>query len=81
MYRFLALFALLILVTATAANHKADASPILKFGSEGQDIPDLQFRLQTIGYYHLPIDKNFGKATLSAVQRFQKITGSRVTAL
>jgi len=75
MYRLLALFALLLLVTTTAANQKVDASPVLKIGSEGQDILDLQFRLQTIGYYNLPIDKNFGKATHSAVQRFQKNNG------
>ncbi|MDQ8736602.1 cell wall hydrolase [Paenibacillus sp. LHD-38] len=71
MYRFLALFALLILVTATATNHRVDASTVLKIGSEGQAIPDLQFRLQTMGYYHLPIDTSFGKGTRSAVQRFQ----------
>jgi N-acetylmuramoyl-L-alanine amidase len=75
MNRFLALFALLVLVTASTANHKVNASPILKLGSEGQDIPDLQFRLQSIGYYNLPIDKNFGSATRSAVQRFQKNNG------
>ncbi|NIK79747.1 N-acetylmuramoyl-L-alanine amidase [Paenibacillus castaneae] len=75
MYRLLALFALLLLVTATTANHKVDASPVLKFGSVGQDIPDLQFRLQTIGYYNLPIDTSFGNATRSAVQRFQKNNG------
>ena len=75
MYRFLTLFALLVLVIATASNNKIDASPVLKVGSEGQAIPDLQFRLQTLGYYHLPIDTSFGKATLSAVQRFQKYNG------
>ncbi|OBZ16608.1 MULTISPECIES: cell wall hydrolase [Bacillales] len=75
MYRLLTLFALLVLVTATATNHKADASPVLKLGSEGEDIPELQFRLQSVGYYNLPIDKNFGKATFSAVQRFQKNNG------
>ncbi|WP_054028842.1 cell wall hydrolase [Bacillus sp. FJAT-28004] len=75
MKKFLALFAVLVLATATAANHKVDASPVLKFGSEGQNIPDLQFRLQTTGYYNLPIDKNFGKGTRNAVQRFQKNNG------
>ncbi|WP_337102483.1 cell wall hydrolase [Paenibacillus sp. YIM B09110] len=75
MYRFVALFALFVLVTATVTNHKVEASPVLKFGSEGQAIQDLQFRLQTTGYYNLPIDLNFGKATRSAVQRFQKSNG------
>lgn len=75
MYRFLTLFALLVLVIATASNHKIDAAPVLKFGSEGQAISDLQFRLQTLGYYYLPIDTNFGNATRSAVQRFQKNNG------
>ncbi len=75
MYRFLTLFTLLVLVIATASNHKIDASPVLKAGSEGQTISDLQFRLQTLGYYNLPIDTNFGKVTLSAVQRFQKNNG------
>lgn len=77
MYRFLTLFTLLVLVIATAANHKIEASPVLKVGSEGQAISDLQFRLQTLGYYKLPIDKNFGKVTRSAVQRFQKNNGLR----
>jgi N-acetylmuramoyl-L-alanine amidase len=75
LYRFLTLFALLVLVIATASNHKIDASPVLKVGSEGQAIPDLQFRLQTLGYYNLPINTNFGKVTRSAVQRFQKNNG------
>ncbi|WP_169088806.1 spore cortex-lytic enzyme [Paenibacillus sp. PL91] len=75
MYRFLVLFASLVLVITTASNDKIDASPVLKIGSEGQAITELQFRLHTVGYYNLPIDKNFGKATYNAVQRFQKYNG------
>jgi N-acetylmuramoyl-L-alanine amidase len=77
MNRFLILFALLVLVVTTASNDKIDASPVLKIGSEGQDITELQFRLHTVGYYNLPFDKNFGKVTFKAVQRFQKNNGLR----
>ncbi|OME87913.1 spore cortex-lytic enzyme [Paenibacillus sp. FSL A5-0031] len=75
MNRFLTLFVLLVLVTATVSNHKVEASPVLKLGSKGQDITDLQFRLQTMGFYNLPIDNSFGKATRTAVQVFQKKNG------
>ncbi len=48
------------------------APPVLRTGSKGQQVTDLQGRLYTLGYYHGEIDGQFGQATKEAVVSFQK---------
>jgi len=52
------------------------ASPAtLKVGSTGPDVPDLQFRLKTLGYFNTDVTTYFGTKTLESLRRFQKEYG------
>ena len=53
----------------------ATPEPILRTGSRGQDVKDLQSRLQYLGYYSDEIDGQFGAMTKAAVIEFQKVNG------
>jgi N-acetylmuramoyl-L-alanine amidase len=77
MYRFLTLFALLMLIAAATAAHEAYAKypPVLKQGSKGAETANLQFRLHTLGYLKVSPTANFGVLTRNAVQKFQKANG------
>lgn len=46
--------------------------PILRSGSTGQDVKNLQSRLLTLGYYTGEVDGQFGQQTKEALIRFQK---------
>lgn len=58
-----------------AAITGAQTRPTLYWGSQGQDVRDLQWRLQTWGYYHGPIDGVYGAQTYDAVVFFQRRNG------
>ena len=49
--------------------------PILRTGSRGQEVKDLQSRLNALGYYNDEIDGQFGALTKAAVIEFQKANG------
>ena len=50
--------------------------PMLRHGSKGQEVTDLQSRLATLGYYDPnQIDGQFGAGTREAVIAFQKANG------
>ena len=49
--------------------------PILRTGSQGQMVTDLQSRLKNLGYYDGEIDGQFGAGTREAVSAFQKQNG------
>ncbi|MDR0270015.1 spore cortex-lytic enzyme [Paenibacillus sp.] len=51
---------------------------ILKYGSSGQDIYELQGRLKFLGFYYGKIDGQFGWATLKSVKWFQSEFGMKV---
>jgi peptidoglycan hydrolase-like protein with peptidoglycan-binding domain len=61
--------------TATSVPSPAGASTLLKLGSEGVAVRDLQERLATLGYRPGAADGRFGAATASAVLAFQKRDG------
>ncbi|MCF2938245.1 spore cortex-lytic enzyme [Paenibacillus alkaliterrae] len=54
-----------------------DAAPpaTLKVGSKGEDVPDLQYRLKTLGYLSTDLTDYFGPKTLDSLTRFQKDYG------
>lgn len=47
------------------------SSAVLKFGSSGKDVTELQGRLKYLGYYNGEIDGQFGSKTKNAVTWFQ----------
>ena len=50
-------------------------APILRTGSRGQAVTDVQSRLKTLGYYQGEIDGQFGVGTKEAVTAFQQRNG------
>jgi N-acetylmuramoyl-L-alanine amidase len=50
----------------------------VRYGATGSDVNELQGRLKLIGFYHGPIDGDYGYKTLQAVKRFQGEFGMRV---
>jgi len=70
------LMLLMLLLGAVAAESAAAASPqTLRYGSTGSDVPDLQFRLQSRGYFNAALTTTFGAATRDALLKFQRDYG------
>ena len=51
------------------------AAPVMRTGSKGQEVKDLQTRLSALGFYNGDIDGVFGPGTKEAVTAFQKTNG------
>lgn len=51
------------------------AAPVMRTGSKGQEVKDLQTRLSALGFYSEEIDGEFGPGTKEAVTAFQKTNG------
>ena len=51
------------------------SEPVLRTGSRGQQVTDLQSRLKVLGYYDGEIDGQFGPGTRDAVSAFQRQNG------
>ncbi len=51
------------------------AAPVLRSGAQGEEVWQLQERLQALGYLTGEVDGQFGPATKEAVQRFQRQHG------
>lgn len=51
------------------------AAPLLKSGSTGDLVTQLQARLTALGYYHGVMDGQYGPGTKEAVARFQQVNG------
>lgn len=49
--------------------------PVLRTGSQGSEVKELQARLQTLGYYSGEVDGQFGSGTQAAVTLFQEQNG------
>jgi Putative peptidoglycan binding domain. len=56
-------------------------SRILKLGSIGPDVRELQLILQSLGYNPGPIDGIYGHRTMNTVMRFQKDNGLTVDGI
>ncbi|HEY9296306.1 MAG TPA: peptidoglycan-binding protein [Phormidium sp.] len=57
------------------SNSRAVIQASLKQGDRGQEVKDLQERLQSLGYYRGNTTGNFGPLTKEAVTRFQRQAG------
>jgi N-acetylmuramoyl-L-alanine amidase len=56
----------------------ASTSTVLSKGSASGEVWDLQYRLNALGYYSLPLDGIYGPKTQAAVRRFQHDYGIQV---
>lgn len=59
----------------TSTNDYNAGYPVLRVGSTGSDVSDLQARLAELSYYTGTIDGNYGLGTQSAVMEFQSRNG------
>lgn len=60
-------------LTAPAAY--AAAPQTLSYGISGPDVPDLQYRLKTLGYFNTDVTDYFGPATRFSLMKFQRDYG------
>ncbi|WP_245934738.1 C40 family peptidase [Paranoxybacillus vitaminiphilus] len=59
-----------------------NSSPVLKLGTRGKEVSQLQLHLKTLGYFQYPtITDYYGSATSDAVRKFQKENGLKVTGI
>lgn len=61
--------------TATTTTSTAEDNGVLKKGSTGTKVKELQARLQELGYYTGSVDGDFGEMTEKAFKLFQKQVG------
>ncbi len=61
------------------ADEPVDFTKVLKSGSSGSLVKQLQTRMAHLGYYDGPISGNFAKKTLRAVKKIQKQNGMEAT--
>lgn len=73
------IFMMAFAVPMESANAASPAT--LKAGSTGKDVPDLQFRLKTLGYFNKDVSEYFGTTTLESLKRFQKDFGISVDGI
>lgn len=59
----------------------ATAPPVLRSGSQGEEVWQLQTRLQELGYYTTAVDGQFGQGTKTAVMAFQRVNGLEVDGI
>lgn len=64
----------------TAASNESNVQPVftsqvMQVGSYGQDVYELQGRLEFLGYYKGKLDSQYGTVTRDAVNKFQKAFG------
>ncbi|WP_052474903.1 spore cortex-lytic enzyme [Jeotgalibacillus soli] len=71
-----------MIISMTAANQSFSFSgQVIQRGAFGDDVIELQSRLQYIGYYEGQIDGDFGWGTYWALRNFQKDYGLEVDGL
>jgi N-acetylmuramoyl-L-alanine amidase len=54
---------------------------MVKYGTSGADVKELQGRMKFLGYFNGKIDGEFGYETLQGVKKFQKAFGMKVDGL
>ncbi|WP_152392528.1 spore cortex-lytic enzyme [Paenibacillus guangzhouensis] len=77
----LLLFGTYHLQTSLFTTKETFSSAILKVGSTGADVNELQGRLKFLGFYYGKIDGHFGNTTLKSVKWFQSEFGMTVDGI
>jgi N-acetylmuramoyl-L-alanine amidase len=72
------LAAIILTFSGLAPVEAAQATTVLTKGSISGDVWDLQYRLNALGYYSLPLDGIYGPKTEAAVRNFQRNYGIQV---
>lgn len=74
-YSMSVLFLIMIAIGMPTQQAAAAKPATLKVGSTDADVPDLQYRLKTMGYFNSTITSYFGSATFDSLIKFQKEHG------
>jgi len=69
------------LLTASFLPSAIAAPTLLKQGMTNENVPDLQYRLMTRGYFNGPVTSYFGNVTSDALKRFQLDYGLTVDGI
>jgi N-acetylmuramoyl-L-alanine amidase len=72
---------LLSAVIIQGANHREYVEAISKFGSRGDEVRQIQTKLQRWGYYKGSVDGIYGTQTKKAVEYFQRVNGLTVDGI
>lgn len=72
--RIICILTLILVITALLLPQEADAA-VLKNGSKGQKVKEVQTRLKNWGYYTGSVDGIYGPKTVAAVKYFQRKNG------
>lgn len=78
---FISFIALMILWAALSPSSLSFSSQTLAIGSRGDDVYELQSRLQYLGYYKGEIDGIYGNVTYWAVRNFQYQFGIQIDGI
>ncbi|MBQ2712839.1 MAG: spore cortex-lytic enzyme [Clostridia bacterium] len=77
----LASVAILLSIQVAFVQPKAADAAVLKQGSYGNDVKNVQTKLKSLGYYTYTVDGIFGSRTVKAVRAFQKAYGLAVDGI
>jgi len=80
-YSMTAAIAFMLIIAAPLQLAYAAAPSVLKQGSSNEDVPDLQYRLKTLGYFEGSVTNYFGTITFDALKRFQNDYGLAVDGI
>ncbi|MDQ6418046.1 spore cortex-lytic enzyme [Paenibacillus sp. LHD-117] len=77
------MFAVLLALTLGTVLQPASAAgpATLTYGSKGTDVPDLQYRLKTLGYFNEQLTSYYGAVTRHSVLLFQRDYGLRADGI
>ena len=81
MRRRVCIFLAIILLLTFILPQLAYAAPVLRRGSRGSQVADLQKRLIKLGYLDGKADGIYGPLTEQAVRKFQKANGLKVDGI
>lgn len=81
LYYVVSLLAAVTVLLVCANQSEAFSARDLAKGAKGDDVIELQARLQYVGYYHGKIDGNFGYGTYWALRNFQEQYGLPVDGI
>ena len=70
-----------ILISFFILQKSSEVQALSKYGSQGEEVKQIQTKLKRWGYYNGSVDGVFGSKTLSAVKAFQKKNGLTVDGI
>ena len=70
-----------ILISFFIFQKSSEVQALSKYGSQGEEVKQIQTKLKRWGYYNGNVDGIFGSTTLSAVKSFQKKNGLTVDGI